>query len=454
MKRSVYAKHVIFTNFFTFIFSLNGLADTLKSQETFDLWLNSAEQVAIWKLRQNSSAPDTLPGTIIASPSKSHPDYFYHWTRDASLSALTMIRMYESGKYNLHDQFMLKTLKNFARLSKQHQNTSSPAGHGEPKFHVSGEPYTGPWGRPQNDGPALRSLALIRLATVLLNIGEESFVRSVLYDGNFPSTSVIKSDLEYLSLNWQLDDFDLWEEVKGTHLFTRVAQAKAFESGARLAETLRDPQAAFWYRIQAEKIRSSLKQFKDPASGLVLSTVNRSGGIDYKGGLDASLILAILVDSESGKISGITNKWTDRSILALKEKFLSIYPINTLASQNIGIAMGRYPEDTYDGYQTGKSGNPWFILTLALGEYHFQKAKSECLSATGSDAYILARDHFIKGNAQLMRVKIHQDSEFNMDEQFNKTTGYMQGARDLTWSYTSLLNSLISRSDAKHACHF
>lgn len=33
-------------------------------------------------------------------------------------------------------------------------------GLGEPKFEVDGKPFTGNWGRPQRDGPALRAITM------------------------------------------------------------------------------------------------------------------------------------------------------------------------------------------------------------------------------------------------------------------------------------------------------
>ncbi len=38
----------------------------------------------------------------------------------------------------------------------------------EPKFFIpSGDPYNQPWCRPQNDGPALRAMALAQYGTIL-----------------------------------------------------------------------------------------------------------------------------------------------------------------------------------------------------------------------------------------------------------------------------------------------
>ena len=38
---------------------------------------------------------------------------------------------------------------------------------GEPKINIDGTPYNDPWGRPQNDGPALRGLNMINLFNLL-----------------------------------------------------------------------------------------------------------------------------------------------------------------------------------------------------------------------------------------------------------------------------------------------
>jgi len=45
----------------------------------------------------------------------------------------------------------------------------------------------------------------------------------------------------------------------------------------------------------------------------------------------------------------------------------------------------------------------------------------------------------------LVRVKFHVDSDGQMSEQMNRWSGYLQGARDLTWSYASFLTALEAR---------
>ena len=54
----------------------------LGPQSSFETWLQEEERMALNRLLRNvspggSNAPDAAPGTIIASPSREHPDYYY-----------------------------------------------------------------------------------------------------------------------------------------------------------------------------------------------------------------------------------------------------------------------------------------------------------------------------------------------------------------------------------------
>lgn len=115
----------------------------------------------------------------------------------------------------------------------QHAQTSIggfyDGGLGDAKYKVDGEPFMQPWGRPQLDGPASRVSTLTRVANYLLDQtrpASDSFVHRELYDGQLPTTSIIKvrpssrspgpapdhslaqGDLEYLSHWWPSASFD------------------------------------------------------------------------------------------------------------------------------------------------------------------------------------------------------------------------------------------------------
>lgn len=61
---------------------------------------------------------------------------------------------------------------------------------------------------------------------------------------------------------------------------------------------------------------------------------------------------------------------------ALIDALKGVYPINAQDDSNNvpGFLVGRYPNDTYDGYKTGSIGNPWILTTNALGELHYRAA--------------------------------------------------------------------------------
>ena len=153
----------------------------------------------------------------------------------------------------------------------------------------------------------------------------------------------------------------------------------------------------------------------------------------------------------------------------IEESFNRIYTINQNTNDNLGTAIGRYPEDSYDGYRTDRLGNPWFLTTFAMAEYYLRLAKEvnsgkaglhvgyycktlnlkECRTLKGSSNAVLA-PQFIKilntkADSFFKRADYHAGDFGHMDEQMNRNNGYMMGARDLTWSYAAHIQALIQR---------
>ena len=101
-------------------------------------------------------------GMIIASPS-SEPPYKYHWIRDSSLVMRVIISEY---KTHMDDKNLIHII-NYIENEYHIQNMNTLTGLGEPKINIDGTPYNEPWGRPQNDGPALRCINLIEIYKIL-----------------------------------------------------------------------------------------------------------------------------------------------------------------------------------------------------------------------------------------------------------------------------------------------
>jgi glucoamylase len=78
-------------------------------------------------------------------------------------------------------------IENYISAQAYLQTVSNPSGGlssgglGEPKFNAGESAFTGSWGRPQRDGPALRATALITYSKWLINNGYTSTASSLVW---------------------------------------------------------------------------------------------------------------------------------------------------------------------------------------------------------------------------------------------------------------------------------
>lgn len=442
------------------------LTTSIKARANVDLedWIGKQETKSIELMLKNISPEGAAKGAVVASPSKDNPNYFFHWIRDAALIMDIVVELYLRASTPADKARFHTILVDFIDFSRRNQLTENPSGHlGEPKFMADGSAFTGPWGRPQNDGPALRAIALTKLAFQWLTEGKEALVREKLYRPELPANSVIKADLEFVSHRWKDSNFDLWEEIRGQHFYTRMVQRRSLIDGARLARLLGDPKAALWYEAQAKALEAKIAGHWDPSKKILVATVERDGGVDYKwSGLDTAIVLAVLHGETKDGFFPPTDPQVLATVARLEETFAKLYPINQNGVAGIGI--GRYPEDRYDGYTTSGQGNPWVLLTAALAEYYYNVARGleetggfvvndtnrvfyERLDITDGTKFKSALAKLrAKGDEYLARIRYHgPDGHFA--EQFNRHSGFMQGARDLTWSYGAFVTALWDRPE-------
>lgn len=467
--------------FFLFVGLCNFLSvSSAFAENTFEQWLDQ-EFVSSQKYLQNNISPlGSVPGTVVASPSKFKPDYYSHWVRDSSLVMLTIERLMDKTDSQVLKELLAHQLFDFAHLTRFQQQQNSEGGLGEVKFYIDGTAFTGPWGRPQNDGPALRAMSMIKLSHYLLNQGREDFVRQSLYDGKLHGQSIVKKDLEYVAHNWQNRCFDLWEEVNGHHFFTRLIQRRALIEGAELALRLGDKGAADYYLMQSEFLASAVLEHWDAKKGYFSATLNPSDSRG-KGGLDSSIFIAIV---NAYKTGDLFLPLFDEKILSnaqmIKETFGRIYGINSNKDQ-LAPLIGRYPEDTYNGYDINSLGNPWFINTLDFASFHYKLARTlkkvdsitvtslnqkflqgimvrhffprfvevgENLSLQNEGLKLIIAGSIAEGDNYLKRIQEYVGPNGEMSEQINRETGKMQGAVHLTWSYAAFINAYINRFEA------
>lgn len=432
-------------------------------------------------------------GAVIASPSKNKPNYFYQWVRDAALTIRSLVHYLEDNNTNnqkicsiiekyIENNYYLQRLPN--NLGRFDDNTRS--GLGEPKFMPDCTAFDEHWGRPQNDGPGLRISTIVSY----LNLIEKYRLRlsnKFLKDERFIYDEIIKPDLFYIVKNWKKESFDIWEEVNSIHFFTSMSQLRAVIDGLKLAKKY---EADKQFVDQLYESITNLKLFIEvdakfaiPSSLYIIETPGLfSSG--KRSGLDAAALLASIHshDLEVDEYSDVPFDVNDYHILntinAMASDMRFRYPINRdrIGKPSLGVALGRYPEDIYDGVGTSE-GNPWFIATASAAEVIFKtiyklldSQQDLCINrynqeffksfinfeADDLEEFVIPYNSirynnallnlFDFGDSFLKIIKDHVDRNGHMSEQFNKYTGYMQGAKDLTWSYSAFWNALRWRN--------
>jgi glucoamylase len=114
-----------------------------------DEWIQEQRKTS-WRFLLDNIAPNgpnakgAAPGSVIASPSRESPNYYYQWVRDA---AITMAEVVEEYGFT-RDAQLKAIIDQYANLQGILQNTFNPSGGyttgglGEPKFHADGAPFT------------------------------------------------------------------------------------------------------------------------------------------------------------------------------------------------------------------------------------------------------------------------------------------------------------------------
>lgn len=399
--------------------------------QNFEQKLAQQYQISIQSMLKNFPQSQNTVGSVAASPSK---EYQYHWTRDAALVHQSLFEVYKRTSNQTLRIQIVKAFQRWVGFEKRAVRNAIEAGlgSGEPKFQLNGETFKGEWGRPQNDGPAVRSLVMSAWALELIKIGQKDWVIRNLYRPEIPSPQIIKSDLEFTAQNWNKASFDLWEEIKGLNFYTLSMQRKSLLIGAELANQLNDPGAARYYLAQAQLILNLLNQFYNSQSGYIVAIQNQVDGWGHKNSnLDVAVILGTIQGFLDMTYLSSNSNQVLQTAQKLEDVFKQIYPINKNKSVPV---IGRYSEDVYDGFGFS-GGNPWFISTHAHAEFYCKIAKF----SQSKQAYIQ------KGLQFLSRTLEHRNQQTGeMSEQISRFNGYLVGVSHLTWSYASFITAYHS----------
>ncbi|KIW07088.1 uncharacterized protein PV09_01972 [Verruconis gallopava] len=458
--------------------------------EDITQWLavSAGSQIATCKTRMmaNINPVGGANGTVVASTSTENPNYHYNWVRDAALTMDVVVKLYSAASDANARSGYEQILFQYAQARADEQNDPDlQTGLGEPKFELNNSVFTGPWGRPQNDGPAESATTLMEFASAYLAAGGDmGTVKQKIWDSsNFSNQAPVLKDLLYVASNWSADSFDLWEEEESpNHFFNRMVYHRALDMGAKFAANLSDTETANTLSAAARDVAATLPSFWDPARQLIVYEIgpvlrNKSS---YK---DVAVVLGILHGYNYDGIYSYANDQVLASAYQLATSFLAVYPIANVTTDasggTLGIPVGRYPEDVYTGTGTAPNGgNPWFLATAALAEllYRASAELQENGTLTVSNTSLpfwqyfapaagLAAGQTYSSNSQafgtaiaaiegwadafVRRIKFHTPADKRLSEEYNRDDGFSTGALDLTWSYASLLTASFARADLR-----
>lgn len=317
--------------------------------------------------------------------------------------------------------------------------------------------------------------------------GKLTIVKDSIYNSaTNPAKAPVMKDLLFVASNWSSPSYDLWEEEESTHFYTRMVQRRALVLGASFATKMGDHATSKTLSAAATALTATLSEFWDPNRQLLLYEYGPvlHGKTSYK---DIAVILGVIHGYAGDGVYSYTDDEVLASAFQISTSFLDVYRIaNTTKDANgriLGIPIGRYPEDIYNGTGTETDGgNPWNLCTAAMAQYIYS-AVSEynaagCIEVTDTSlpfftyyapAAALTPGQYFAGSAGfkttvsalegwgdafMRRIKFHTPADGHLSEEYNRNDGVPQGAGDLTWSYASLLTAAFARAELRGQAHF
>jgi glucoamylase len=423
-------------------------------------------------------------GSVVASPVLAaynpDPDYFFHWFRDSAIviDALRVaqgeglekriavdrlqefvefsrsLRRLDGRKILSHRHFRDKVQSSFLQYVRPDAEIATVFGdavQAEARVNPDGTLDFTRWARPQNDGPALRVLALKRWRDAQPDL-DRALQAAML--------ELVVGDLEFIRSRAQERSFDIWEEESGYHYYTQLVQIQALARGAEWLQATGDSAQARACRTIADELAPNLDESWSAVGGYYRSRAGVTGSAAGKS-LDIAVILGVLHAGRADGVHSVLDPKAQATLSALEDLFDAEYAINRQRPPDRGPAMGRYANDLYYG------GNPWYVATLAAAEFHFKLANAllsgaalaatkenarfrERLGATdgapGSVAFASAAIE--RGDSFMRTVQAFTPASGDLSEQFDRATGAQTSAKHLAWSYAAFLTAAASRRRA------
>ncbi|KAF2482649.1 glucoamylase precursor [Neohortaea acidophila] len=438
----------------------------------------------------NPAVKGAVNGTVVAARSgpfysQTEPDYAYNWVRDASLTMDVVQNLYSAATSKTAKAAYEQVLFEYAVARATEQTDPNlKTGLGEPKFYLNNTIFSGPWGRPQNDGPATSAITLMEFANdYLASGGNVQTVKEKIYNSSaYPHVAPVQKDLLFVARNWSWPSYDLWEEVQGDQFYTRMVQRRALVNGASFAQKMGDSATSSTLAAAEKALTATMSQFWDPNREIILYAY--SPVMDNKTSyLDTAVILGIIHGYAGDNVFSYTNPQVLSTAVRISTSFIDVYPLanktRSISAGPLGIPVGRYPEDVYNGTGTQvNGGNPWYLCTAAFSQFMYaassEYAAAKTISVTNvslpfftyfapeaklqvGKSYSSTSSQFKQviqsldgwGDAFMRTIKYYTPAGGNLHEEFNRNTGAPQGASALTWSFASVLTAAFARAELR-----
>ncbi|PWB90141.1 glucan 1,4-alpha-glucosidase [Methylocystis sp. MitZ-2018] len=440
----------------------------------------------------------SAPGSVLASPEIAsydpNPDYFFHWVRDSAIviDALRVLLAEQTlgsdatrylvdfvnfslGLCQLDGRAFLRrgdyrraidpAFLPHARSDRDLSQVYGDRVLGEARYNPDGTLDILNWARPQNDGPALRALAVLRFYQLdaFRERADEMSVKALL-----------QCDLDYTLHHWRVPCFDLWEEISGHHYYTRLVQYAALADGSAWIEAAGDVTRAQAYRAAAQEIRQCLNAHFDPDEGVYrcrLPNAADAPSVAPARQLDMAVPLGVIHAARVEGPHSVVDPKALATLARLEQLFAREYKINRERSRDCAPAMGRYAGDSY------YSGGAYYFSTLGAAQFYFRFAEAigrgamipvsqqnrtvfAYMLATPPEALAAAsveppfRGRLFKalldrGDMFMAMVRAYTPASGELSEQFDQTTGAQSSAKNLAWSYAAFVAAVASRKAAR-----
>ena len=381
--------------------------------------IEELQEICVKKMVENIDKTKVF----IASPSTNDPDYVYHWTRDAALTIRVIIDKYTKTKESKYFQILIK----YITCEHELQQLSTQGGLGEPKYNADRSAFNENWGRPQNDGPALRGLAMLQILPFLDDEYASIAKRLVI--------PMIKNDVDYVSSNLDNHCFDLWEEKDAYHFYTRVVQCKFMKEATLYFFDYPcgyfDDDELLCMNIKFERLKELIKHHYDSFS--VISAFDLHGKEKHRH--DASIMLALChINYDEDIIDKNAYFLVDNNVFNLVCYFSDKYE----NSEN--RLIGRYMDDRYF------DGHTWILCTLGMAQYLLHRRhkynnfeNDENNPHTEDKRDIL--NNFLNPE-NIIKSILDIDENLNLAEQYDPNKKLQISAKNLTWNYSELYFAL------------